>query len=204
MKKYRSDEIDKLILILNNDGVISVPTDTVYGLCCKVNSEISYERLVNLKNRPSNKSFPIMCSNINQIRNIASVGDREEKLINNFMPGAVTLVLKKHVNVNNAGFRDTDEVAIRMAPSDVLYKIINEVGPVFMTSANKSGEDVCKNIEQIEKVFPDLDVRNPVWVILSSSPKFVPIDSPHKFIPGQNPYGISLTSIVIKNNLCQL
>ena len=157
MKKYRSDEIDKLILILNNDGVISVPTDTVYGLCCKVNSEISYERLVNLKNRPSNKSFPIMCSNINQIRNIASVGDREEKLINNFMPGAVTLVLKKHGNVNNAGFRDTDEVAIRMAPSDVLYKIINEVGPVFMTSANKSGEDVCKNIEQIEKVFPDLD-----------------------------------------------
>ena len=38
IKKYKSNEISKLVEILKNDGVIAVPTDTVYGLCANMNS----------------------------------------------------------------------------------------------------------------------------------------------------------------------
>ena len=40
------DKINELAEILKNDGVISVPTDTVYGLCAKINSEEAYKKLV--------------------------------------------------------------------------------------------------------------------------------------------------------------
>ena len=162
MKRYKQSEIKTIASILKEDGVISVPTDTVYGICARINSSKAYDKLVNVKNRPSNKSFPVVCSDIEQIKSIAIVDKRSEKLIKAFMPGPITLVLNKRPEafsyINNAGMRETDELAVRMAPSKFLEELIKEVGsPLFLTSANKSGKTACKTIEEIEKVCPTLD-----------------------------------------------
>ena len=160
MERYKENEISILADILKNDGVICVPTDTVYGLCTRINSNEAYKKLVEIKNRPSNKSFPVMCKDKEQIKSIAEVDEKTEKLIDAFMPGAVTLVLnkKKEAFVNNRGLQDTDEIGIRMAPTKEIRELIEKIeSPIFMTSANKSGEEVCKSIEEIEKVFPNLD-----------------------------------------------
>ena len=84
MKRYKENEIDELVRILKNDGVISVPTDTVYGVCACMNSEKAHDKLVTVKNRPKNKLFPIMCADEEQIKSIAVVDDRAEKLIKAF------------------------------------------------------------------------------------------------------------------------
>ena len=162
MKRYKQSEIKTIANILKEDGVISVPTDTVYGICARINSSKAYDKLVNIKNRPSNKSFPIMCKDIEQIKSIAIVDERIEKLIKAFMPGPITLVLNKKPEafsyINNAGIRETDELAVRMATSKFLEDLITEVGtPLFLTSANKSGETACKSLEEIEKMCPTLD-----------------------------------------------
>ena len=162
MKRYKQREIKTIANILKEDGVISVPTDTVYGICARINSSKAYDKLVNIKNRPSNKSFPIMCKDIEQIKSIAIVDERIEKLIKAFMPGPITLVLNKKPEafsyINNAGIRETDELAVRMATSKFLEDLITEVGtPLFLTSANKSGETACKSLEEIEKMCPTLD-----------------------------------------------
>ena len=162
MKRYKQSEIKTIANILKEDGVISVPTDTVYGICARINSSKAYDKLVNIKNRPSNKSFPIMCKDIEQIKSIAIVDERIEKLIKAFMPGPITLVLNKKTEafsyINNAGIRETDELAVRMATSKFLEDLITEVGtPLFLTSANKSGETACKSLEEIEKMCPTLD-----------------------------------------------
>ena len=162
MKKYSHDDIDTVIKILKDDGVISVPTDTVYGICARVNSLKAFHKLVEIKNRSTNKNFPIMCSDIEQIKSIGIVDKRVEKLINSFMPGPITLVLRKKNNtfftINNGGERETNEIAVRMATSSFLKEIIIGVGcPLFMTSANKSGMEVCKNLDDIEKMCPTLD-----------------------------------------------
>ena len=107
MRRYKQSEIKELATILKNDGVISVPTDTVYGICARINSSKAYDKLVSVKNRPSNKSFPIMCSDIEQIKSIAIIDQKALKLIKAFMPGPITLVLNKRPDVlsyiNNAG-----------------------------------------------------------------------------------------------------
>lgn len=162
MKRYKQSEIKAIANVLKEDGVISVPTDTLYGICARINSSKAYDRLVDIKNRPSNKSFPVVCRNIEEIKSIAIVDERSEKLIKAFMPGPITLVLNKRPEafsyINNAGIRETNELAVRMAPSKFLEELIKEVGsPLFLTSANKSGETVCKTLEEIEKMCATLD-----------------------------------------------
>lgn len=162
MKRYKQNEINLIINAIRDNKVLSVPTDTVYGICARVHSPEAFNKLVKVKNRPSNKSFPVMCSNIKQIKSIAIVDDKAEKLIRAFMPGPITLVLRKNPDVftyiNNSGTRDTDELAIRMAPSALLKQVIDGVGsPLFMTSANQSGQEICRNLDDIERCCPDLD-----------------------------------------------
>ena len=158
MKRYTYNEIDKLADILKNDGVISVPTDTVYGLCARINSKKAYDNLVNIKNRPNIKLFPVVCLDEEQIKNIAIVNKYAEKLIHAFMPGPITLVFKKKDNIPDYITNGKDTIAVRMAPLKILEELIEKTGmPLFLTSANISGKDPCNNLDDIEKTFPDLD-----------------------------------------------
>lgn len=158
IKKYNPNQIDELANILKNDGVICVPTDTVYGLCTRINSEKAHNKLVEIKSRPTNKLFPIMCANKEQIKSIANVTNTAEKIIDYFMPGTITLVLDKKIQLPSMINGKYTSIAVRMATSKVLEQLIQKVeSPIFMTSANISGESTCKNVEEIEKTFPTLD-----------------------------------------------
>ena len=158
MKRYKQTEIDELAKILKNDGVISVPTDTVYGVCASINSKKAYYKMRGIKNRPSTKPFPIMCADEEQIERIAIVDERAKKLIQAFMPGPITLVLKKKVNMLSYISNDKDTIAIRMATSKAIKELIIKTGsPIFMSSANQSGEKTCTSLDEIEKACPLLD-----------------------------------------------
>lgn len=158
MKRFSEKKIQEMAEILKNDGVISVPTDTVYGVCARMNSLQAQENLREVKNRPLTKAFPVMCCDEEQIKSIAYVDERSEKLIRAFMPGPVTFILKEKENVPDYVNNGMETLAIRMATSEVLAELIRETGsPVFMTSANQSGEPVCTSLDEIEKSCPLLD-----------------------------------------------
>lgn len=158
IKRYNKDKIEILSEILVNDGVISVPTDTVFGICASINSKKGYRKLIEIKNRDIKKSFPVMCANKEQIKQIAIVDEKSEKLINSFMPGPITLILKRKDNLEDYVTNGKDTIAIRIATSKELEKLIIKTGaPLFMTSANISGKRECSSLEQIQDVFPHLD-----------------------------------------------
>ena len=131
IKRYTNADLNILATILKNDGVISVPTDTVYGLCAQVNSPNAYQKLKQIKNRPNEKAFPIMCEDLEQIQKIAIVGSDAKKLIKNFMPGPITLVLKKRSDaityINNQGTEEKLDVAVRNG-SYANFKKVNSRG----------------------------------------------------------------------------
>ena len=158
MKRYNKNQIKELSEILKNDGVISVPTDTVYGICGSIKSKKAQEKLKSIKERPASKPFPIMCADIDQIKSIAMIDNKSEKIIREFMPGPITIVVRKNLQLPEYINNGKETIAIRMATSNKLKELIKILGcPVFMTSANKSGEEVCKTLEDIEKNCPDLD-----------------------------------------------
>lgn len=173
IKRYSCNEINEVICVLENDGVVSVPTDTVFGLCARISSSIAYDKLVRVKNRPLEKSFPIMCANVEQILSVAVPTDVSRKLIDSFMPGPITLVLKKKNGVADYITNGKDTIAIRMATSKVLEDILLSVGPVFMTSANQSGEPACTNLDEIEDCCPLIDGMLEGDVVFSCSSTIV-------------------------------
>ena len=128
--------------ILKNDGIVAYPTDTVYGLAIRYNSIKALENLINRKNRPKEKSFPIMVSDLQMLKSIAIVDKRNEEIIDRLMPGALTVVLNK--------IDGTGTLAIRMAHEETLKKIIEELNePIYLTSANLSNYPTCNSPDEI-------------------------------------------------------
>ena len=198
IKRYNQNEVEKLVQILKNDGVISVPTDTVFGVCARIDSQIAHDKLMKVKNRPSNKSFPVMCADEKQIKSIAIVNEREEELIKAFMPGPITLVLKKNENLPQYITNGKNTIAVRMATSEPIKKLILELkSPIFMTSANQSGEKECSNLNEIEKNCPLLDAMMDGNVIFSKGSTIVDCTSKELKILRDGPISIEQINEVI-------
>ena len=158
MKRYKQTEVNELAEILKNDGVISVPTDTVYGVCARMNSKKAHDNLMQVKKRPIEKTLPIMCADKEQIKSIAIVDEKAEKIIQEFMPGPITLILNKKDDIPTYVNNGRKTIAVRMASSKVLKELIQKTGcPLFMSSANQSGEPTCANLDEIEKSCPTLN-----------------------------------------------
>lgn len=204
MKRYKQDEIEKLAEILKNDGVISVPTDTVYGLCSRINSINAYKNLIKSKNRLTNKAFPVMCANKEQIENLAIIDEKAEKLINAFMPGPITLILNKKNGIPEYINNGKDTIAIRMATSKVLEDlIIKTESPIFMSSANQSGESTCTNLDDIEKNCPTINGIMEGNVSLGMASTIVDCTSDNINIIREGPISIEEINDVFDNNLLE-
>lgn len=158
INRYSENDIDKIVEKLNKNGIISIPTDTVYGLCGKIDSKEVFDKLIKLKKRPNSKPFSIMCADIDQINEVALVDEKAKRIIQNFMPGPITIILNKQENIPFYIGNSNNTVAIRMATSNCLKETIKKLEcPVFMTSANISGNRTCKSIEEIENLGLNLD-----------------------------------------------
>ena len=191
IKRYKENEINELALLLKNNGIISIPTDTVFGICARINSKIAYDKLVMTKGRSKNKPFPIMCANIEQIKQIAIVNELAKKIIKEFMPGPITIILKKNSALPNYITNGKDTIAIRMATSKALENLILKTGsPIFMTSANKSGKPECTNLDEIEKIFPLLDGMMAGEVLYSRASTIVDCTSKEFKILRQGPISL--------------
>ena len=198
IKRYKQTEIEKIVQILKNDGIISIPTDTVYGICARINSKVAHDKLIKAKERPIDKSFPVMCKNEEQIKSIAIADQKAEKLIKTFMPGPITIVLRKKEELQNYITNGKDTIAIRMATSKTIEEIINKLGsPIFMTSANQSGKKEYTNLEEIEKNCPLLDGMIEGTVIFSKGSTIVDCSSDKIKILREGP----ITKEQIKNAL---
>ena len=158
IRRFQPYETEAMAEILRNGGVISAVTDTVHGLCARCDSFEAQEKLREIKHRPKDKAFPLMCCDPEQIETVAEVSEQGRKIISAFMPGPVTVILKKRADVPDFVNGGMPTLAVRMATSEALEKLIRELGcPVLMTSANRSGEKICENLNEIELACPGLD-----------------------------------------------
>ena len=80
---------------LNNNDVIIFPTDTVYGIGAKITDTLALEKIYEIKKRPKDKRLAVLCSSLEDIESIAYLNDDAIKLINHYMPGALTVIKKK-------------------------------------------------------------------------------------------------------------
>ena len=147
-----TSELDTAAQLLRDGEVVAFPTDTVYGVACVFDNEEAIEKMKVAKGRPESKPFPFMASSKDLIKMVAEVNERDEKIIDHLMPGALTIVLKKKPNVPDITTNGMSTIAIRMADDTLVNEIISKVGkPLLVTSANLSGEPSTSSYEEVYK-----------------------------------------------------
>ncbi len=159
MEFLNKAQIDECVEILKEDKALIFPTETVFGIGIKATSESNYERLVEIKKRPPDKPFTLMCSDISQFENLVEINDVTRKIIEHFMPGAITLILKTKKEVPHFIDLGTGFVGVRIPDDEFVLKMISKVGaPLLVPSANKSGETPALNSKVVYEYFKDDDV----------------------------------------------
>ncbi len=137
--KLNKIDIDKVITILKNDGIVAFPTDTVFGLACLC-SEFAIKKVYEAKGRDFNKPLPMMCSGKAMINTVAYINESSEKLIDKFMPGAITIIFNKKDDVADYITGGKKTIGIRVPDDEWILKLIDKLQePILVTSANISG-----------------------------------------------------------------
>jgi len=145
-------DVDKIVDVLESGGLVVSPTDTIYGIMGDALNENVIRKVYEAKKRPYNKPLILLMNNYEMIRKYTSeISDLEEKIINRFHPGLVTIILKKNNLVSNLITGNGEYVGIRIPDNKYLLEIINKLGrPVISSSANISDEDVITNVDMLD------------------------------------------------------
>lgn len=139
--------------ILNNNGVITFVTDTVWGLGCLPSSEIAVKKIYEIKKREAQKPLILMSNEIENLLPYVKPNEKAKELITKNFPGALTLVLEKTEKTPDYITSSFNTVGIRV-PDNAIFKEICEgvTGHVLATtSANLSHQPASKSYEQALK-----------------------------------------------------
>lgn len=142
-KIFKKEELPIIKEWIKDGKVIAFPTDTVFGLGVLYSDEKALKNLKQAKLRDGNKPIPMMVKSIEQLEKVAYVDERVKLLADRFMPGALTLILKRRESVPAYVSDYKDTIALRIPDDNFVLSLLEE--PMLVTSANLSGETPGKN-----------------------------------------------------------
>ena len=118
--------------VVREGGLVIFPTETVYGIAANLLDEKAVERLYRVKSRPDGKPFTVHVSDLKMIRGMGcAITAVAEKLISEFWPGPLTIILKSHEG-QNIGFRmPANKTALELIEASRV--------PIIAPSANLNG-----------------------------------------------------------------
>lgn len=133
--------IKKAAEILNNGGIVGIPTETVYGLAARADLSDSIKNIFTAKGRPQDNPLIVHIESAADLQKIAKdIPAVAYRLADAFWPGPLTMVLNKTDFVCNEVSAGLDTVAVRMPLDSVARAIIKQTGfPLAAPSANTSG-----------------------------------------------------------------
>ena len=150
-------QIEEASKIIKKGGTVVFPTETVYGIGASGFNPEAVKKIYEAKGRKFDKPLILLISDIKMLDEIAeNVSEVEEKLINAFWPGPLTLVLPKKDCVPDIVTGGSKTVGIRMTSGKVARKLIDACGfPITAPSANISGKPTGTKIKEIIKDLGD-------------------------------------------------
>lgn len=159
-KNNDSDDLRRVIEILNDGGLIIYPTDTMYAIGCHGLKERAIERICKIKDiDPRKNNLSIICYDQSTISQYAKVSNNVFKLMKNHLPGPFTFILNGTTSLPKI-FRNRKEVGIRMPDNEIIREIARLLNAPIMTTTLPliEGEDIeyATDPELIDEKFGEL------------------------------------------------
>ncbi len=134
-------ELKQIAQNLKNGEIALLPTDTVYGIIGQYENPLSEQKIFKLKQRSSKKKLPVAVNSIEMAQQYFVINKYALKLMKKYWPGPLTII--------------SGDYALRWSNCQVLNQLIDLAGPLYLTSANISGQEPIKNIKEAKKIFTD-------------------------------------------------
>ncbi len=147
--------IHQVVDQLKKGAIICYPTDTGYGVGCDLFTPKAVKRLYQLKKRPQNKPFSIICSDLKDISQYAHVSNTAYRLLRRNLPGAYTFVLPGTKLVPKTMVTKQKTVGIRVPDHTICQHLVQALGnPLINTSipTESADHDVPTEAYEIEQL----------------------------------------------------
>lgn len=140
--------------VIRSGGLIAFPTDTLYGLGCDPHLPTALQKIYAAKGRSASKAIPVLISRADQLESLVSgLPEQSTRLMERWWPGALTLVLPKNPDLP-PDLTPYPGLAVRMPDHPVALSLLDQTGPLAVTSANLSDHE---NPQDAQGVLAQLD-----------------------------------------------
>lgn len=155
---HKANLIDQCISILKQDGILAVPTDTIYGLAALVNSEKGIRKIYEIKGRSFKKPLAISVGYVDDLFRWSKPTLTKEQL-DGLLPGPVTLMFERKSTVPSYFNLNIKNLAIRIPNYQFMIELAQRLQePIALTSANISNEPSSISIEEFQELWPQIDL----------------------------------------------
>ena len=160
--------------ILQNGGLVGIPTETVYGLAANALDGAAVAKIFAAKGRPMDNPLIVHISHFEQIYDLVrEVPEAAKKLAEQFWPGPLTIILPKSARIPDEVSAGLDTVAVRFPSHPVARAVIDAAGvPLAAPSGNLSGHPSPTTAVH---VMNDMDGR--IEAVLDGGPCSVGVES---------------------------
>ncbi len=142
-----------------DNKVIIFPTDTIWGIACKLQDESAVKKIYEIKKRDIKKPLAVLCDSLETLQKLVLDAKSKEKInilgIKNKLDH-LSLVVAKSELVPNFITSNLENVALRIPKYKSLQKFLKQNGPMPATSINESGEKPLNNKEEIINKYGNL------------------------------------------------
>ena len=140
---------------INDNNLVIFPTETVYGIGANALNIEAVNKIFEVKTRAKNNPLIVHLKNKKEISKYAYIeNDIEKKLIDTFMPGPITIILKKKDCIPECVTANLDTVGIRVPVNQIANRFLNIVDvPIAAPSANISSRPSGTKVSDIKKEF---------------------------------------------------
>lgn len=150
-------QIDKVVHLLKNGGVIIYPTDTVYGMGCDITKARAVERVARIKGIKSDKArFSFICSDLSHLSDYARhVNNQTFKLMKSHLPGPYTFILSASTQVPKSIKHNRKTVGIRVPDNNIILEIVRQLGNPILTTSLKEDDDILEYPTDPELIYEE-------------------------------------------------
>ena len=134
-------ELSRVVDVLEHDGVIIYPTDSIYAFGCSLHSPKAIERLRTIKAK-NEDALSVIFSSISQVSEYCRVDDLTFKLMKRNLPGAFTFILNTSSRMPDRALEKRKSVGVRIPANPISRAIVERLGcPLITTSVKRNPED---------------------------------------------------------------
>lgn len=142
--------LDRAAAAARDGELVVYPTETVYGLGALATDPAAVELVFEAKRRPHEKPVSLAVPRVDAIDEYARLTDRERVFCRRFLPGPVTVLLKRRDNVPAALVAGRSRVGVRVPDHNLALALLERVAPLTATSANLSGQESARTAAAID------------------------------------------------------